>query len=420
MKHPTPYSAHIRTSILVLTALILTAGCRTQDLQLDPNKAYFEIDSLTKIMTLPVIINDTIPAKMGFDTGATLNSFDLDSAFCAKHPLHLWQQEPIAVFPRNGVAWTQKRSQGNTLGYKGDFTVRIGQTDVNYKGLTVWNREAYFGKSTKHGLFNMPKSDTTHVWELNFEHNYIELHPSTTFLPPEGCLVTSLHFANNNKLNTTILIKITTSDGDTLTIERDFLIDSGMGQDIMIAGPTEELAFFEDKKSVPFYFVDNRYINRHIVDADIFDGFHIDSLRIYTLKDRGRLPTSYLIGLNFLKRFNVFFDLRNMRMYLQPLKEFRRAFSPLWKRFDINTSKTKSGSYLVTALGDHEFNPYKKAGLQVGDEIVGLNGVRLTPQTSREEHAKLLDNYKIVIDVLRNGKPIRLTMERDPNEIQDD
>ena len=204
MKHPTPYSAHIRTSILVLTALILTAGCRTQDLQLDPNKAYFEIDSLTKIMTLPVIINDTIPAKMGFDTGATLNSFDLDSAFCAKHPLHLWQQEPIAVFPRNGVAWTQKRSQGNTLGYKGDFTVRIGQTDVNYKGLTVWNREAYFGKSTKHGLFNMPKSDTTHVWELNFEHNYIELHPSTTFLPPEGCLVTSLHFANNNKLNTTI------------------------------------------------------------------------------------------------------------------------------------------------------------------------------------------------------------------------
>ena len=420
MKHPTPYSAHIRTSILVLTALILTAGCRTQDLQLDPNKAYFEIDSLTKIMTLPVIINDTIPAKMGFDTGATLNSFDLDSAFCAKHPLHLWQQEPIAVFPRNGVAWTQKRSQGNTLGYKGDFTVRIGQTDVNYKGLTVWNREAYFGKSTKHGLFNMPKSDTTHVWELNFEHNYIELHPSTAFLPPEGCLVTSLHFANNNKLNTTILIKITTSDGDTLTIERDFLIDSGMGQDIMIAGPTEELAFFEDKKSVPFYFVDNRYINRHIVDADIFDGFHIDSLRIYTLKDWDRLPTSYLVGLNFLKRFNVFIDLKGSRMYLQPLKEFHRAISPQWKYYCISTSKTENGTYLVTEVMDHEYNSYKEAGIRVGDEIIGLNGVRLTPETSLEESRKLLKPSKVIIDVLRDGKPIRLTMERDPNEIQDD
>ena len=218
----------------------------------------------------------------------------------------------------------------------------------------------------------------------------------------------------------TLPLRVKTSDGDTLTIQQNFLVDTGMSWDICLASPANELSFFEGKQAIPFHFGGGGYFNRHIVDADIFDGFHIDSLRIYTLKDRGRLPTSYLIGLNFLKRFNVFFDLRNMRMYLQPLKEFRRAFSPLWKRFDINTSKTKSGSYLVTALGDHEFNPYKKAGLQVGDEIVGLNGVRLTPQTSREEHAKLLDNYKIVIDVLRNGKPIRLTMERDPNEIQGD
>ena len=62
----------------------------------------------------------------------------------------------------------------------------------------------------------------------------------------------------------------------------------------------------------------------------------------------------------------------------------------------------------------------KKAGIRVGDEIIGLNGVRLTPETSLEESKKLLKSSKVIIDILRDGKPIRLTMERDPNEIQGD
>ena len=86
----------------------------------------------------------------------------------------------------------------------------------------------------------------------------------------------------------------------------------------------------------------------------------------------------------------------------------------------MNISQTKSDTYIVTALGDHDLNPYKKAGIRVGDEIIGLNGVRLTPETSLEESKKLLKSSKVIIDILRDGKPIRLTMERDPNEIQDD
>ena len=421
MKYLPPYSAHIRTSILVLTVLILTAGCRTQGPQPDPNQVYFEIHPLYKTMIVPITINDTVTARMGFDTGGNFNMIEMDSSFCAAHPLHLWHRgSASAVYQGGGSAWVYQQPQGNMYVFDKDYTVTLGQTDVVYNQLTVWDQKGYFGENGNVGSFNMPV-DTAHVWELNFEHNYIELHPTATFKAPEGCLDVPIQLGFRGKrVFAKIPMKITTSDSDTITINHDFLIDTGMGWDVAVVTPAEELAFFEEKAAIPFYFGAGGYVNRYIVDATILGSLPVDSLCIYTLKNRARLSSDYYIGLNFLKRFNVFFDLRNMRMYLQPLKEFRRAFSPLWKRFDMNISQTKSDTYIVTALGDHDLNPYKKAGIRVGDEIIGLNGVRLTPETSLEESKKLLKSSKVIIDILRDGKPLRLTMERDPNEIQGD
>jgi hypothetical protein len=207
--------------------------------------------------------------------------------------------------------------------------------------------------------------------------------------------------------------------GETLIVNRDFLVDSGMGWDVAFVA-SEELEFFEGKDAIPFLFGGGGYFNRYITEAEIFDGFHVDSLRIYTLKDKFNLPTNYLIGLNFLKRFNVFIDAKNDRIGLQPLKEFHRAFSPLFRRYNWDVQKTDSGSLIVKELADHDLNHYKAAGIEVGDEIVGINGVILTPDTTFEQELKLFNNYTVVFDIIRDQKQIRITMERDPNEIQGD
>ena len=421
MKTSSDCILYIRMYFFSLLLFIAMTGCQEQDSHPDPNRVYFELHPISNTMILPIMINDTLTVQMGFDTGcSTLFSFELDSTYCAEHPFYLWQQEPTIVYPNGGgIAWVSKQNKGNIRVYKDDFAVKLGETKVNYKWVQVWDRKAYFGHSDYDGLFNMP-ADTLHVWELNFENNYIELHPIAAFNAPEDCIVAPLHYKTDGRMMMTLPLRVKTSDGDTLTIQQNFLVDTGMSWDICLASPANELSFFEGKQAIPFHFGGGGYFNRHIVDADIFDRFHIDSLRIYTLKDWDRLPTSYLVGLNFLKRFNVFIDLKGSRMYLQPLKEFHRAISPQWKYYCISTSKTENGTYLVTEVMDHEYNSYKKAGIRVGDEIIGLNGVRLTPETSLEESKKLLKSSKVIIDVLRNGKPIRLTMERDPNEIQDD
>jgi predicted metalloprotease with PDZ domain len=107
-------------------------------------------------------------------------------------------------------------------------------------------------------------------------------------------------------------------------------------------------------------------------------------------------------------------------MGLQPLKEFHRAFSPIWKRFSIDLSKTDRGSNIVTELADHDLNHYKAAGIKVGDEIVGINGYTLTPETTQEKVGELTNTYKVVFDIIRAGEHISITMERDPNEIHGD
>jgi hypothetical protein len=405
---------------VVLIGIVVAIGCVGKKAKPEPNRVYFEIDSLYKMIVMPVTINDTVTARMAFDTGCHWGCFDLDSTFCSSHPLHLWQQTPDYVWPFGvSSAWVHESNPGSMFHYEKDFTVKMGETNVEYKRLYVSDMEGHFGKVSHNGLFTIPQSDTTHVWELNFEHNYLELHDADTFTMPEDCLIAPI-VAGKPQMNITIPMEITTSDGEILTVNRDFLVDSGMGWDIAFVPPAEEVSFFEGKEAVPFHYGGGGYVNRHIVDAEIFGNFHVDSLRIYVLKERFRLPTGYWVGLNFLKRFNVFIDVKNGRIGLQPLKEFHRAFSPIWKRFSIDLSKTDRGSYMVTELADHDLNHYKAAGFEVGDEIVAINGYTLTPEATQEKARELLNTYKVVFDIIRAGEHMSITMERDPNEIHGD
>lgn len=48
------------------------------------------------------------------------------------------------------------------------------------------------------------------------------------------------------------------------------------------------------------------YYRHYTVRANVFETMEIDSLRIYTFDSVNRMYYNYLIGLNFLKRFNIF------------------------------------------------------------------------------------------------------------------
>ena len=90
-----------------------------------------------------------------------------------------------------------------------------------------------------------------------------------------------------------------------------YLVDTGMPQDIALMAQASELSFFSKKKNAVWTQAPSGYYSHHNVNVTLFSGIQLDSLRIYIFDQPNQVPCDYLIGLNFLKRFNVFFDMKS-------------------------------------------------------------------------------------------------------------
>jgi hypothetical protein len=218
-------------------------------------------------------------------------------------------------------------------------------------------------------------------------------------------------------------MKIQCAEGDTLTVNRDFLIDTGMPWDVALMCRAEELAFLNAKEDAVWTGNWAGYLNSHDyrhynVKATLFDNFIIDSLRIYTFDypNNVGISISYLLGLHFLKHFNVFFDMKNRQVGLLPIKNFQRIVEPAARIFHFSTKQTPDGKIIVAKIADYKNNYYKMAGFREGDEIVTVNGISMKDM-SREELAKA---DSLIFYINRQDKLMQIVVHIDKNEVQGD
>lgn len=277
---------------LIFLLFLLLTGCQTKkqnenNPQLE-NKSYFSFDPQgDRCIFIPVYINDTLVANMIFDSGAALSAFNFDSSFCAEHPYPAWNDTPDWKGYGSGSTWSH--IQDPIKGYNSSVQIKIGQTYFTYNFFyiipykrTSWNPDI-------DGLFNIPKNDTTHIWELNFENNYLEIHEIKDFKSPDNCYWLSFQNTYNPYPLCVILpLKIKTEDGDTLTIKRPFLVDSGMAQDIVLLNEVPEVKFFDKKEAVWTQYIQT-YNKRYTVEATLFGTLPLKDLRIYTYDEAFRM-----------------------------------------------------------------------------------------------------------------------------------
>jgi len=392
--------------ILLFSISIIIISCNNNH---NISRIYFNIDPNVQEIFIPVHLNDSIKANMVFDTGAGVEGkFSLDSLFITKHSSLIPKIYPDTS--HRGSAWVNERYL-NLLYKNINQKVKIGNTDVTFKDLQIINWKKAINDDMD-GLFSIPKSDTTHLWELNFEHNYLEIHPITAFKMPKDCLQCPIIF-NSYPYSIKIPIQMTFSNGDTLTTNHIYIIDSAMGSDIALICPNELAFFKKHDDDVWTYFYDG--YSFYTVNAMIFNNLSIDSLRIY-IYNKTTFPTgTCLIGLNFLKRFNIFFDLKNRQIGLQPIKNFQRIVNPVSRRFHYSTEINSKGQYIITFIADYKKNYYKTAGLQTGDEITAINGIsikNITFETVKQD--------TLLYDIIRQGKPMKIVVPVDKNEKQGD
>ena len=158
------------------------------------------------------------------DTGGGLV---LDSTFCKNHP-NILLNNLVEIKKQVGVGWTTERTSASIRQSAPKLT--IGNNDLKNDYMEIWNWKKYMQTSNSVGMFNIPSNDTTNVWELNFEYNYLEVHSTSDFKIPENCFVAPIVKDKNNPKRFIVRLAMTVkcNDGDTINLNGNFLIDTAM------------------------------------------------------------------------------------------------------------------------------------------------------------------------------------------------
>ncbi len=402
---------HIRFYFIIIISATIVLSCSQKK---EAARAYFTIDPKDRKVSVPVNLNDSIPAKFSFDTGGHLV---LDSALVADHPSIL---ENIPVSPDTiptGSGWSKKRVPGLFF-KKISQKLKIGNSSAKYTWMTIFNYKKHFNNpSGDEGVFNIPPDDSVNVWELNFDYNFLEVHNADGFKMPENTLTYPLIWPKNEpRYYVELPLKILYSDGDTLSItKKPFFIDLGMAWDIVLNVRNPEFGFFDKKADAVWTKFLDSYTKHYKVKCTLSDNFSMDSLRIYTYNFPNYPYPAYMLGLNFLKRFNVFFDMKNRRLGLQPVKHFQRVINPLHPRYYFNIQKNTTGKFIITDIADYKENYFKSTDLREGDEVVMINKMPVQSVTPIIFN-KFLRRDIMVFDLKREGNLQRITVKVNRNE----
>jgi hypothetical protein len=395
---------------LVLIFISINTNCQNI---INNNRAYFNINPKDRKIVLPVQVKDSTTARLEFDTGGSLI---LDSIFCKTHLNFLLKNDSINN-KISGVGWTSQR----TLAIIPEMIPKlsVGGTELEKaEHLEIWNWGEYMHTTNSDGMFNIPANDTTNIWELNFENNYLEIHSNKDFVIPKNHFFVPIvkDKFNPQRFIINSSLKVECMDGDTTTLNGNFLIDTAMPWDIAILHKTGDLPFFNNRTDAVWTGYVNDYYRYYNVNVSLFnEGFSADSVRVYSFEYPDCMK-SYILGINFLKRFNLFFDLKNKRVAFQPIKNFHRVVDPTIKRFHISTFKSSNGEIYIKNIATNKENYFYIAGLRKGDKIFSINGKTKENDMNQEFQQK----NKLLFVVIRNGKKIRAEVHVNRTEITGD
>ena len=229
------------------------------------------------------------------------------------------------------------------------------------------------------------------------------------------------HPAEGMTFHVNLPLKVQTSDGDTVTIHRDFFVDTGAWNDIILTSEASELAFFDNKKDAVWIATpyNGLYTRNHEVKVSLGE-YEDDSFRVttYDHKHKTTVSSRYLIGLNFLKHFNVYFDFQRKVMGLKPIPNFERIIDKHARRYHMGFNMeiiTKQQRFIVETIADNKENNYYTAGLRVGDEIISANGI-LWKDLTPEQKETLYQGDSILFKIIRDGKNMEISVPINKNE----
>lgn len=393
-------------SCLIVAAVLLATACanttakngQTEEKQPIPegvvemqynNHLYFK-----------VMLRDSIPARMIFDTGSS--NLLIDSAFYAStfgegKNLHR------AMLGGAGDGYELTTFDASSWNYS------VGKESHTEPMAIVINLRKILGDGVD-GLFGTPFMQGKRV-EFNYAGGYMRFLAIDEKVGDDFIAIQCKKLDNIERI--IIPLSVTFSDGYTL--DGNFLMDTGMPDELSLNSATANRLKAEghlaNARRMKFEVggiggsrTDN-YLNTKQITIG---GKSINDIRItYSENEQGSMADSRydgLIGNALFARFDVIIDFVNWVIYLRPNKNFDK---PQPNNFGIGFTPNDD-HWRVNAL--LEGGNAERAGLRQGDRIEAINGIKAS-DGDKSALSPLPD--RLTLSVMRGGETIEIIVDKE-------
>ncbi len=375
------------------------------------NKISFPFESYNNLIVVPVVLNHRMPLRFVLDTGVR-TSILTDRTFSDILNISYTRKIPLvgADGDKEIVAYV-----ANGISLKLPGVVGLGQAllvlEEDYLQL-----KNYLGTDV-HGILGY-EIFNRFVVEIDYENRMLTLHEPYSFkrkrrrnfIPLEvqdtkPYIHTNIRLQNGTNVTAKLMLDTGASHSVLLDMDSDSALElpekvvrtnlgRGLGGDIDgYIGRIESLEF-----------------GKHSFD-DVIVSWPDKGSFLNILRRTGRQGT---LGGGIMSRFTIIIDYFNGYLYYSKNKNFNNNFEYNMSGIDIRAAGQKLNHYIITKL--REDSPASKVDIQVGDEIIAINGELTAELTLGEVNSffRLKEGRRIRIQLLREEQKIvrKVRLER--------
>lgn len=369
---------------------------------------YFE-DEFIKFNS---VINDSIKTKVILETGC--KDLKMDIEFFNKY-FDKGQKKVLNVL-NLGFSMQQKKDTSFTI-KDTRVNIKIGDKHIEFFHFEIFDFRKY--NLNADILLPIPINDTNDIWELNIEGNFIKLVEQNNFNLPNGYISVPIQTSLKNYIPNDIIFYLPIQYmSDQNEIERDTLFclfDTGNGGDVFLWNSIDVINKLKKQKLLEGIFNDN-IADFYFTRASFFNFNIFDRASIRFFKEPKSYPIYNIVGLNFIIRFNYFFDLKNKIIFLKQINNPKHIFFKSGYSFVGGYGHyTKDLNLVIDSIGEKFSHfPLPMAGLIKDDTIIWFCG-----RTMKETKEKSLDFRDLLqgsqyyhLKVIRNGDTIDLKADK--------
>jgi len=371
---------------------------------------------------IPAKINDSIAGNFLFDTGADRLSFDIifynDNIFLQSLNVRYGRVGGVGTGGSQSVPFITDSLDFNF----GDHVYRTAD-------IYVHNKKSGRGDIVDGMIGHRYFSERNYIIEISYADEYMIVHNDASTVDFSGYVKINKkkyelsNGARGTKFHVPVIIRV----NDTLTIEDDFMFDTGSGSAILISTATAEKYNLSALTTSKVRAVANSagvsgqttsvYFTANSVEIG---GHKLSNVDLTYSEDRsGSLASAHtaggLLGNRILQNFDMVIDFGDSSaLYLKPNRNFGTPFEDLsvYRGFGYaDRSQTLKG-WIVR--GFFEGTPAEKSGMRSGDKIILVNGISVLeiPYEKQHDFWKNLDKVELV--VLRNNEELKFEFELNP------